>query len=146
MLLRRHLREQARDLEGADQALADPLHGAEARYVIAVENDAPRARTKLSGHQINEGGLAGAVRADERDPLARRHGEGDIPADGKAAEIFGQAFDAEEVAHARPPLMRLPEPDTFSTRPLRPPGAAITTAISRAPTMVIQWNGLIAET
>ena len=146
VLFRRHLREQPRNLEGAHQTLANPPHGAEVRDILAVQDDPPGARMNLPRHQIDEGGLAGAVRADQGEPLSRRHGERDVPADGEAAEILGQALDAKEIAHAFPLFARLPDAENLSSRPLSPPGAASTTAISRAPTIVIQWNGLIAET
>ena len=62
------------DLEGARHAQRDPLVGGEAGDVAAVEQDRPGGRREEPADQVEEGGLAGAVRSDDRAQLALRHG------------------------------------------------------------------------
>ena len=92
--------KQPRHLEGAHQPAPDALHRAHAGHVLAGERDLAGIRPQMAGDEIDEGGLAGAVRADQRDAVARRH----APArrrlrDRKAAEGLHQPLDLEDRAH-----------------------------------------------
>ena len=64
------LRKQIGELERAADAGAGAQRRAKPRDIGAVEQDAAAGRGELSGDQIEIGGLAGAVRADDRGQLA----------------------------------------------------------------------------
>ena len=68
MLLGRQVGKEPRDLEGPHQSLAHPADRTEPRYVLVRQHDGACIGTNLSGHQIDERGLAGAVRADQCEP------------------------------------------------------------------------------
>ena len=65
VLADREIGKQVGDLERAADAAAGALGGAEAGDVLAVEMHRARRRRQLAGHQVEVGGLAGAVRADD---------------------------------------------------------------------------------
>jgi hypothetical protein len=88
-----------RDLEGARHAHSDPLVGGEAGHVAALEHDRARRRREEPADQIEEGGLAGAVRSDHRAQLALGNGHRYVAHGDQAAEALGQALDLER-AHA----------------------------------------------
>ena len=79
----------------------------------------PALGCKRAGHQIDEGGLAGAVRADQRVAGAALQAEIDVVGDGQRAEALAQAAGFERrrswplVAHRR----------SRSNRPSMPPRA-----------------------
>ena len=64
-LERRHGREELVDLEGAGETALDPQFRPQARDVLALQQDLPGGRREHAGEQVDEGGLAGAVRADQ---------------------------------------------------------------------------------
>ena len=64
-LERRQVAEQLVDLEGADDAEPHALVGGNIGDVLAVEQDASAARLHHAGEQIDQRGLAGAVRPDQ---------------------------------------------------------------------------------
>ena len=70
-----HLGEGAGDLEGPPDAAGDALLGAFAGDVGGADADIARGRAEGAGEEVEERGLAGAVRADQADHLAL--GEGD---------------------------------------------------------------------
>jgi hypothetical protein len=49
-----------------------------------------------AGDDVDQGGLAGAVRSDETDDLARREIEADVVQRDEAAEALGHAGHAHE--------------------------------------------------
>ena len=65
-----HPRKRLHDLEGAGEPAARRLERALRRHVLALKPDAAGGRPMHAGHQIDQRGLAGAVRADQRDDLA----------------------------------------------------------------------------
>ena len=65
-----HVLERRRHLEGAPDAEPRVLLGRGARHVGAVERDAAGGRQRVAGEAVEEGRLAGAVRADQADDLA----------------------------------------------------------------------------
>ena len=75
VLQHREAAEQGVDLERAREPALDPLRLGQVRDVLAVEQDAARARLQRAGDEIDEGRLAGAVGADERVARARARGE-----------------------------------------------------------------------
>jgi hypothetical protein len=76
VLEHRHVLEGRRHLEGAADAEPGVLLGRRARDVDAVEA-ATRARRSaaIAGEAVEEGRLAGAVRADQADDLALLDGQ-----------------------------------------------------------------------
>ena len=73
------------------------------RDVGAVEGDAPRVGAIDAGDDVEERGLAGAVRADQAEDLVRRDGEIEPVERHHAAEVLGQAAGFEQHAHGRHP-------------------------------------------
>ena len=67
-LERRQVVEQLVDLEGTHDAKPHPLMGRKAGDVVAVEQDAAAGRPLHAGEQIDQRGLAGAVRPDQGVP------------------------------------------------------------------------------
>ncbi len=63
---RRELAEQLVDLEGAGEAARHPPMRFESGDVLPVETDSAGARAQQPGQQIDQRGLAGAVRPDQR--------------------------------------------------------------------------------
>ncbi|MEI9984765.1 MAG: hypothetical protein WDN69_17085 [Aliidongia sp.] len=66
------LAEQAQDLEGAPDPQAVSAMRRQGGDVLAAIEDAPGIRRMLAGNDIDQRGLAGAVRADQAAALARR--------------------------------------------------------------------------
>src|SRR3954468_37980 len=64
------MRVELRDLEGACDAARGHLAGREARDVLAAKEDLAVRRLHVAGDDVDEGRLAGAVRADDPDALA----------------------------------------------------------------------------
>ena len=93
------IRERLELLEGARDAEAADAIGPQAGDVAAVEEDAACVERLEAGDQIEQRGLAGAVRPDDADDLALVHIEGDVGVGGEAAVALRHAFDVEEQAH-----------------------------------------------
>ena len=66
--------------------------------VLAEEHDRPGRRLVDAGEHVEERRLAGAVRPDQRDHLAARHGEVDVVHRDEAAELLAHVLRDEEVA------------------------------------------------
>src|SRR5206468_11480212 len=64
--------------------------------VVPVEEHLARQRTIKPGHDIENGGLAGAVGPDEREDLPRPDGEIDVAQRGEAAEMDRQPRYVEQ--------------------------------------------------
>ncbi len=71
MLGRRHILKQSRHLEGADQSTPDAADGIDPGDGFTAEANIAGIRPQIAGDEIDEGGLAGAVRADQRHAVAR---------------------------------------------------------------------------
>src|SRR5262245_12770859 len=56
-----------------------------------MKEDASRRRPHLTSQHLEEGTLAGAIRADDAAQLARVDGKIDVPVGNKTAELFRQA-------------------------------------------------------
>src|SRR5262249_15199044 len=95
-----------------------------------------------AGNQIDQRGLAGAVRPDQRIALAGRQIERDIARNDERAEALVQAARRQRRdAHARLRPQR-----TRRAAPSRMPiGRNITTARSSVPTKKYQYSGLMPE-
>jgi hypothetical protein len=99
-----HARERLRDLEAPHDAEPRPLVRRELGDVAALEQDPAAVRRQGARHAIDERGLAGAVGADETQPIARPDLNRDAVERQEAAEALGDAVDVEE----RPPSSRAP--------------------------------------
>ena len=96
------LGKDLRDLEGADHAEAEDGRRRGSRHVAPGEDDAARGRRQRPGDEVEEGGLARAVRADDRAHLAPRDGEADAVHRGEAAEAPRQLPRLEEGGARQP--------------------------------------------
>src|SRR5439155_14843453 len=67
--------------------------------VVALEQDPPAIGAEHAGQKINDGGLAGAVRADQRMAGALRYFQRQVARDAEAAEGFFQAFCFQRNRH-----------------------------------------------
>ena len=88
------------DLEGAQEALVEERVRAEAGDLLAVEPDPAGGGREEAGDDVEEGGLAGAVRADQAGDRALGDRDRD-PVDGAdAAEMHVEVLDTD---HPAPP-------------------------------------------
>ena len=96
VLERRHVHEDLEVLKRARQAARRQFVGRQARYVLPIEIDAAAARSIEAGDHVEQGGLAGAVWADNRVDSTARDIERQVVDGAEAAEIDAQTFDLEE--------------------------------------------------
>ena len=85
-LERRQIGIELVDLEGARQPAQHPLVHRQIGDVVAFEQDAPGIGLEHAGEQIDDGGLAGAVRPDQRMAGALLDPQRQIAGDPEAAE------------------------------------------------------------
>src|SRR5579872_2626337 len=104
----------------------------EMRNVATVEFDAAGRRRKESTDQIEKGGLARAVGADNGAQLALCDVERDVAHRDQVAEPLGDAVDFEDV-HALPRCRK----------PSRPRGKNSTTRTNNRPTNDIQLTVML---
>ena len=99
--------EDVGDLEAARQAEPVDLVRLQAVDALAVEQDLAAGRAEAAADEVEQGRLAGAVRADDRDALARRDREVGAADDLGLAEATCAGPSARSrmarVAHARLP-------------------------------------------
>ena len=96
-----HLVEQAGDLERAGHAQVDDLLRAEPGDVAVAEVDRARRGRQEAGEQVEQGGLAGAVRPDQGVHAALGDVEVDPLDGGEAAELLGQCPGAQQRGRGR---------------------------------------------
>src|SRR6202035_687333 len=70
-----------------------------ARDVATFEDNPARGRHVHAGDAVEQGRLAGAVRADQREDLALRHIEADLIYGRQAAEALDHALKREDRLH-----------------------------------------------
>ncbi len=87
------------DLEGARQAAQHALVHGEAGDVVAFEQDAAAVRLQHAGELVDDGGLAGAVRPDQRVAGALLHLQREIAGDAQAAEGLFEIAGFERDRH-----------------------------------------------
>src|SRR4030081_408127 len=88
--------EQVDDLEAARNAGLDPfVHGRE-RDVVALEQDLAAVGREMRADEIDERGLAGAVRADEREKLPLVDCEVHVVAGAGLAELLAEIDGLEK--------------------------------------------------
>ncbi|MCZ7562293.1 MAG: hypothetical protein M5U30_21580 [Burkholderiaceae bacterium] len=83
---------------GARQAEPRDARRVEPRDLAAVEADAARCRRQRARDAVEQRGLAGAVRADEPEQLARGHAEAHVVDRAQAGEVAAQTADLEQRA------------------------------------------------
>ena len=96
VLLDRHLVEEADVLEGAGDAHLVDLHHAEARRVVAVDQDGATRGCVDVGQQVEDGGLAGAVGPDEARDLRAAHGDVEVVDGSQAAEVDAKVLGLQD--------------------------------------------------
>ena len=102
ILAHRQMGKHGGDLKGADHAEPRHMRRPLPRDVAAVEDDPAGRRLQEFGEQVEDRGLAGAVRADERVNRAAPHLEIDVADCGEAKELLGQPVSLEDEILQRP--------------------------------------------
>src|SRR5260221_8289231 len=87
--------EQGDDLVGPGEAAMGAPPARQPRDVLAEQRDRAAVDPQLAGDQMEQGGLAGAIRPDDQPALARRHLQIDRIGHPQAAERFLQITDDE---------------------------------------------------
>jgi hypothetical protein len=122
----REMRKHRRDLERAHHAETRHIGGRLRRDVGTLVGDAAPRRLQEFGQQIEAGGLAGAVRPNERMNGAALNPQIDAVDGDKTGELLGQILGFEDVlTHTRRPL----NPPPFrgaSSRPSSPQRSHVT--------------------
>src|SRR6266702_3878406 len=127
----RHAGEGLGNLEAAREAQADALVRGMPADVLPFETDAAFLVPERPGDAVDERALAGTVRPDQADALARPHREVDALQRREAAEPLGHTADLEQrLGHQRSLLRR-----QASTQPMMPFGASVTKSTSSTPTI-----------
>ena len=118
ILQHRHAGEQADVLEGPRhlRPLRDPkiVHPLEqkARAVLMRERDPAFGRLVEAGDAVEQGGLAGAIGADDGGDVARLGREAEIADGGETAEAHRQMLDREQRIRHHPRPSATSSPDT----------------------------------
>src|SRR5438132_2821308 len=100
------------------------------RDVLTAEKDVSRVRSQHACHQIDEAGLAGTVRSDQRVPRPTFESEIDVACHRQRAEALAQLLGFEPGrAHGDLLLRRR----TRSIRPSTPPRAKTTKTTMNSP-------------
>src|SRR6267143_240001 len=134
------LREDVGDLERLGQPAAVHALGRQPRYVLAAEAHRSRRRRVQPGDDVEQGGLARAVRPDHREHLAGLDAEADAGERGQRAEALGDVGDLEDHAAARPER----HPKSWRS-PSRPRGMKSTMTISTPP-ITMKYQSTTDET
>src|SRR5437764_67117 len=122
------LGEDLHELEGSGHAEPRQARRADAAHVAAPEAHAARARAEDTGEDVDEGGLARAVRPDDRDEFAGADAEAHPVERAELAVELPEPLGAEDHAPDRRPGRR-----RRAASPMSPPGAKMTRAARIAP-------------
>ena len=87
-----HAGEEADVLEGAGYAAVDDFMRFLAHHGFAIEAHVPFGHLVYAGDQVEDGGLAGAVRSDDAEDFPFVYVEGHIGNSGEATELFHYVF------------------------------------------------------
>src|SRR5437867_2553972 len=112
--------------------------GRQCRAVFAPEADAPRVRREEPRDDVEEGGLAGAVRPDHREDLAGLDAEAHARQRGQRPEPLGDVVDLEDHAVAR-------SREKIRRSPSRPRGMKRTMTMRTTP-MTMKYQSTMDET
>ena len=131
--------EQVHELEAARDSRPDALGHRGVADVRALEDDLAGIGAVIGADDVAERGLAGAVRADQRDELALLDGQLDVVDGARLAEVLLQ-IDRLAGGSWRPPR----EPGWQGARPSRrcPVGSTITRTTSTTPSRSCQYSVL----
>ena len=122
----RELLEEADLLEGAGDAEPRPLVRRQPDQVRLIEEKRARVGLIDAGEEVQQGRLAGAVRADQREDRALRDMDRDVVHRAHAAEALVQLFCFKERRHANLFLKAI---HAWTM----PPGMKSTTSVSATP-------------
>src|SRR5690625_4134130 len=95
MFTRSEVVEQAGDLERPGDALVGDLLGLQTSDVFAEDGDRAHARLDEPGEEVEERGLAGAVRTDQRVHITFDDPEVDVAYGTEATEVLGDALSPQ---------------------------------------------------
>src|SRR5437868_14052325 len=98
-LERRQIGVELIDLEGARQPAQHPPMRRQVRDVVTLKQNAPGIGLEHAGQQIDDGGLAGAVRTDQRVARASFKLERKIAGDDEPAELLLPPFGFQRDTH-----------------------------------------------
>ncbi|GEM_PF-4488977 len=95
-----HCRVVAQEVLEDGAGMAVPVGGGELAQVDAIHQDTAARGTVEAQQELHQGGLAGAVLADQRDPLAGADGQGDVGEGRRRAAGVGEGdvLDGDPVA------------------------------------------------
>ena len=93
--------ERAGVLPGTGNARAGAFRHPQAVDPPAFHGDAAGILPHYAGDQVEQGRLAGTVRADQADDFARVQTEGDVVGDGDTAEALAQTGNVQNGTHVR---------------------------------------------
>jgi hypothetical protein len=141
-----HAAEQARALEGPPQPHPGELVGRAPHRVLAEELDLAGRRPVDAADDVEQRGLARAVRPDHRMDGALADVEIDVAERDQAAEAARQRAGAQDLGHrlasgaGRPPggewtMARPIRPNSQPTSPAMPPGTTAITTMTTLPKM-----------
>ncbi len=136
ILRHRHGDERLRHLEGAADTQPPDAARGEPGDVLPGEHDAAAVGGELPANHVEDGRLAGAVRADDGDELARLDGERHAARSHHAAERLVEPLDAEQ-AHGAAPVaagvLVVRRARSCNRAPTMPRGNASTMAMMASP-------------
>src|SRR5919204_2769701 len=137
VLHHRHPRERLHDLEGSGEAEPRDPVGPLARDVMAVEMHMARRGRMHAGDQVDQRGLAGAVRPNEADDLALVDVEADVVDGLEPAEPARDAIQGQKRRHFA--IAFVGEPSRISaSRPLGRNSTSTTMMTPRAATWMVR--------
>ena len=114
------------DLEGAPHAEPGPVMRRQLVDALAAQAHFARRRRKLPRQQVEKGGLAGTVGADDADDLALAHRQRDVVDGAQAKKMLAHLGDGQEIGAHFGPLRRFaPVPPGGSERLGNGPAALI---------------------
>ncbi len=135
VLARGHVVEQARHLESPAEAEGDAGGNRQVGDVVPREPDTAGVGPDLAAELVDEGRLAGAVRADQRMDFACLDSHGHVVGGKQAAEALHEAVDLEDRGHHRPPRTK-----SRARSAMIPPRVSRTTVRTMTPTQSCQYS------
>src|SRR3972149_512619 len=132
---RAHVEEQLQVLKGARDAAGGEFVRRAAGQFPLLQHDAPGGGDVHAGEEVEQSGLAGAVRADDGEHRAARNREIEIGDRAHAAEFLAQPLYAQQAHGAG--LLEVKRAARVGTRPF---GMKIMVSIITAPNTTISYS------